>query len=319
MSKSISRHKVHKFREERSRQKFLDSVTDHIEKNGDTFRGYVAITEVDLMVDQMEEGAEDLKFIVSRKEVRPSSGVDPYWNTKIVPAVEAKSLERVVPEMRAEHLPPVNSAVTNRLRYPETDIMSSNDYVLFAPKATVLLDELADRGVATPSFDAVEHDIDETRNRPTDSLRESTQKGIKETKNKKADVLEMQDKFQGRVSEAIRQTVGGSASDHIRQKSPSTNTMKPSHLLKHYERLVKSNQGEERQIVKEHNCDLNSLEKMHRRISQNIDDTEDTSVDAFSKTIDEGGMKLPPNSVDGTEDAIDRLGIGKRSFLGLDD
>ena len=313
---TISEYKVHKFTEHREQEMFMDQVTEFMKNNSNNHKSNICLTEVDLLVDD-KEGEDELMFVVVRKELRPGR-VDPTWEVEMIPADEAKSLETVVPEMRSKNLPPVNVEVIEEHRFPETDISASYDHVVFTPRATTFLDELDRRGVPTPNFASIEYDVEETLNRPVSGLRNGTKKGIKETKNQKVDVLKKKKKLQDRVSQAIHKTLPGGEARHLSGRSVSARTIKPDNLFNYYKEIVRSNGGKESRLVKQHNCDLRSLKEIKREIDASVDTTELHSVETFEDTIDEGGMELPPNSVSSTEDAISRLGIGKRKFLRID-
>jgi hypothetical protein len=314
MPKTLSNYNVHRFWTEEEYQDFLDHVAKHIEENSNSFRGYLGLTEVDLFVDDDEEG--DLKFMLVRKEIRPGS-VDPKWTMRTVPVTKAKELETIIPEMRAEHLPPRNPEVIDRLRFPTTDIASGYDHVLICPDAAEFIDRLEQRGVPVPSFDVVEDDVNLTRNAPIDALSKGARRGLRDTERHKDAILTAKDDLARGAIEAMRHTRGTDFRNRLRSSKVARQTVGAENLLKQYERMVRANGGEHT-YVKEVGVDLDRLYDLKRRIDNSINQTEEESVDTFYDVIDEEGMTLPPNTITSADDAINRVGIGRRRFLRLD-
>lgn len=305
MASEASEYKLHAFATQDEMDLFMKDIGKQISQSAEEFKRHVGLTKLEV---GMENGHPVWRIV--RRELRPG-GVTPTRNSiTSIPLEETYRLESLLPEFRAKHLPPVEQNLDLSLQYPQTDVTHLYDYLVIAPRAYHILDDMQQSDQAALELDMLEEDVNMTTNRPTESLALSSKDGILTTESEKRDLMDFERDLRSNIKTAIQDTFG------IRMPNIGVDDPVTTDQLFNTYRVGVMNTGKESSLAKEHGVNLSRLEKMQERVEQRRIETEEVSKQAFVDTIETEGMTLPSN-VQGASDAVDRLGIGSLEFLRL--
>ena len=277
---------------------FRRSFRRSLERDAGTVDGKKSLTEIDVIHDA--DG--DPFWMIARNEIRPGAPAPPVPEVKYVPLADTYEIRRLVPEMRTQYLPPFDPGVKSHLLRPQTDIMSSNDIVVFGPTAVQMMESI------DLDFESIERDVESTYNLGMNEMDGSARDGIEWTRAAKDGVLSMRKDLQRQLDRAYEHTLGFRP-----QNNPSLRRRSTADQFNFYRMQVEDFGRREPELLREEGSTLAHLQSLHLDVEDAVRDTEIVGVQAFRDTVQTGGILLP--STCAPEEAISRLGLGTRSHL----